>query len=127
MIPLFIRSYQCSADIPPNTIVKFSDAANSSKVASGAAAADALWGISDRMGGLSGGMADIVIGGLAELKLGGPVAAGDPITSDANGNGIKCVAAAGVVKRVICFAEEPGVLGDVIKVKVAISLLQLPA
>ena len=127
MIPLLIRSYPCSADVPANTIVKFSDSANSTKIAPGAAATDALWGISDRMGCDNGGMADIVIGGLGELKLGGTVAAGDPITSDANGNGIKCVAAAGITKRVICFAEEPGVLGDVIKVKVAVSLLQLPA
>ncbi len=60
---------------------------------------------------------------MAELTLGGTVNAGAPIMSDANGAGIAAVAAAASTRRVVAFALEPGVSGDIIKVRVSPSLL----
>jgi len=114
VIPAFIRSYEASAIIAACRFVAFSDAANSQKIAQGAAATDALIGVSDRMGGDVGQMVDVHRSGLASITLGGTVAAGDPLTSDANGKAIKCTAGAGSVKRVIAWADQPGVAGDVI-------------
>lgn len=126
MIPVLIRSFPCSADVAGNRIVKFSDVNASMKVAAGAAATDPLIGISDAMGGLNGGLVDVTLLGTANLKLGGTVAAGDPITSDANGAGVKLIGASGASRRVIAWAQEPGVSGDVIEVLVERSIVQLP-
>lgn len=126
-IPTFIRSYVCSAAIAPFLIVKFSDAANSSKIAAAAAATDPLWGVSDAMGGVQDGPCDVILSGLGEVTLGGTVSAGDPLTSDADGKAVKCVGAAGEVRRIVGFAEQPGVAGDRIQARISPSILQLPS
>lgn len=125
-IPTLIRSYPCSADVAAFRIVKFSDVGASSSIAAAAAATDPLWGISDAMGGKQGGMADIIVDGFAEVQLGGGVSAGQPLTSDADGKAIGLVGSAGATRRLIAFAEQPGVSGDIIQVKIARGLLQLP-
>ncbi len=125
MIP-FILSLPASADVAGYHIVKFSDVAASKKVAAGAANTDPLIGISDKMGGVSGGLVDVILIGPAKLKLGGTVAAGDPITSDANGAGVKLTGAATATRRCICWALEPGVSGDIIDVLAERGILQLP-
>ncbi|RWC58913.1 capsid cement protein [Mesorhizobium sp.] len=127
MIPTFIRSYAASAAIAAFRFVAFSDAANSQTIAQGAAATDPLIGVSDKMGGDVGDMVDVVRGGLASITLGGTVAAGDPLTSDASGKAIKCVAATGVAKRVMAWADQPGVANDIIDCHVAPSVIVLGA
>lgn len=127
MIPTFIRSYEASADIAPYRIVKFSDAANSPKVAQGAAATDPLIGVSDKMGGVSGGMTDVVRAGLAGVELGGAVSAGDPLTADADGKAVKCTPTADETHYVVGFADAPGIAGDIIDAFIAPSLLFQPA
>lgn len=127
MIPTFIRSYEASAAIAGSRIAAFSDAANSKKVAQGAAATDPLIGVFARLDGAQGAMVDVVRGGLAAVRLGGVVAAGDPLTSDANGKAVKCVGAAGAVRRIVGYAEEPGVADDIIDAWIAPGVLQLPA
>jgi hypothetical protein len=127
MIPTFIRSHEASADVEPFRIAKFSDIAASKKVAHSAANTDPIMGVFDRMGGKPGGMADVVRAGLASIRLGGPVQAGDPLTSDANGKAVKCVAAAGQTRRIVGFAEEPGVADDIIDAWIAPGLLHEPA
>ncbi|MBR0962242.1 capsid cement protein [Bradyrhizobium japonicum] len=126
MIPTFIRSYITTADVAAFKFVKFSDAAASKKVATASAATDPIIGASDSQGGSSGNTVDVIRRGLAQVTLGGTVAAGDPLTSDASGNAIKLVAASGVIKRLGGFAEEPGVAGDVIDFMVADGIVQLP-
>lgn len=118
-----IKSYEASAAVLPNRIVVFSDVAASSKVATAAAATTPAIGISGPMGAALGEMCDTVLGGLAQLKLGGTVTAGAPIMSDADGAGIAATAAASTTRRVIAFALEPGVSGDLIWVNVLPSLL----
>lgn len=111
MIPTFIRSYELSAAVAPYRIVKFSDPANGSKVATAAAATDPLIGTSDKMGGAIGDMADVVRSGLGGVQLGAAVAAGKPLTSDADGKAIEATVAG---QRIIGFSDQPGVADDII-------------
>lgn len=126
-IPTFIRSYICSADVLPRRIVKFSSPSTTSQIAQAAAATDGLWGVSDALGGDSGGTGDVILSGLGEVQLGGTVNAGDPLTSDADGKAIAAVGAAGATKRIVGYAEQPGVAGDIIRLMVGRGVLQLPA
>jgi hypothetical protein len=126
MIPTFIRSYISTADVLPFKIVKFSDVSASKKIATASAATDPIIGVSDAQGGSSGNTVDVIRGGLGQVTLGGTVAAGDPLTSDASGNAIKLVGAATTVKRLVGFAEEPGISGDIIDFQAVNGLLQLP-
>ena len=118
-----IKSYEASAIVRPNRIVVFSDVSASSKVAEAAAATTPAIGVSGPLGAALGEMCDAILGGLAQLKLGGTVTAGAPIMSDASGAGIAAVAQAATTRRVVGFALEPGVSGDVIWVNVNPSLL----
>ena len=126
-IPTFTRAYEASADAGGYLIAKFSDAATSSKVAPASANDDPLIGVFDRQGASAGGMADVHRAGLAPVKLGGTVAAGDPLTSDANGKAIKAVAAAGETIQLIGRAEQPGVANDIIDAFLSPGLLHEPA
>jgi hypothetical protein len=56
-------------------------------------------------------MVDVERTGVPQVRLGGPVAAGDYLTSDANGLAVKVTAAG---QRYIGTAEQPGVLNDII-------------
>jgi len=114
MIPSFIRSHEVTADVTPYRILAFSDAGSSSKAAMAAANTDPLIGISDKMGAPLGGMADVIRAGLGGVELGGTVTAGAPLTADSEGRAIVCTAAAGETRRIVGFAEEPGVIGDII-------------
>ena len=114
MIPSFIRSHEATADVEPFRIVAFSDVGSSRKASMASSNTDPLIGVSDKMGASSGGMADVIRAGLGGVELGGTVTAGDPLTADANGKAIVCTAAAGETRRIIGFAEEPGVDGDII-------------
>lgn len=126
-IPTLIISYPTSAAVTPKRIVKFSDTAATNKVALATAATEPLLGLSDAMGGPSGGMADIILAGLGEVVLGGTVAAGDKLTSDAAGAAVKCLGAANTRKEYVATALLPGVAGDIIPCLVERGVIQLPA
>lgn len=126
MIPSFIRSHEASADIDPYRIVAFSDTAGSRKAAMAAANSDPMIGVSDKMGAPLGGMADVIRAGLGGVELGGTVTAGAPLTADATGKAILCVAAAGETRRIVGFAEEPGVAGDIIDAWIVPGLFHEP-
>jgi len=125
-VPTLIRSFLTSAAVAGRRIVKFSDAANTDKVALAAAATEGLAGISDAYGADAGKMLDVVQGGVAAVKLGGTVAAGDPLTSDDEGCAVKCVAAAGETRMYVGFAQAPGVEGDEIACLVVPGLIHAP-
>lgn len=118
-----IKSYEASAIVSPRRIVAFSDVAASSKVAMAATALVPAIGVSGALGAALGEMCDTVLSGATQLELGGTVTAGGPLMSDATGRGIAAVATASATRRVIAFALEPGVVGDIIWVHVAPSLL----
>jgi len=117
MIPGFVKSYEASAVITGRRIVMFSDTAASSKVAMAAANTSPMIGIADTMGAPAiGDLCDVHLSGLVSVELGGTVTAGAPLTSDATGRAIVAAVAATASRRVVAFAMEPGVVGDVIDV-----------
>jgi len=117
MVPTLILGFQTTAAVEGFRIARFSDAALSSRIAHGAANTDALIGVTDRMGAPVGRLADVILAGTADLALGGPVGAGAALTPDAIGRAVASVAGPG--RRIVGFALQPGVSGDIIKVRVA--------
>ena len=111
-ITTFIRSYEASAVIAACRIVRFSDIAASSKVATSSAATQPLIGTTGKIGASAiGQMVDVNRAGLNPVQLGGTVSAGDWLTSDANG---KAIATTTAGNQVIGRAEQPGVADDII-------------
>lgn len=89
-----------------------------------AASTDALIGVMESVAPGAGERCDAVRVGVARLEYGGTVAAGDPITADANGRGIKAVPAAGSNVRIVGFAEVAAVSGDIADVLLAPGVMQ---
>lgn len=123
MIPTFTRAYAAGAAIAGYRIVKFSDSAASNTVSQADSNTAPSLGVSDAMGADLGGMCDVHRGGLISVELGGSVNTGDPLTADADGKAIAAVAAAGTTLRIIGFADEPGISGDVIDAFLSPALL----
>jgi hypothetical protein len=111
------------AAIPAYTIVKPSGV-NDGEVVPAAAATDKLMGVAQNVAVANGQCVDVVLTDIANVLLGGTVAEMDPITSDANGNGVKSAPAAGVNNRTIGYALASGVAGDIIPVYLAAGSLQ---
>lgn len=89
-----------------------------------AASTDALIGVMESVAPAAGERCDAVRVGVARLEYGGTVAAGDPITADANGRGIKAAPAAGSNVRIVGFAEVAAVSGDIADVLLAPGVMQ---
>lgn len=116
MIPTFTRAYEAAAAIVGNLIVTWAAPSTAKTVTTATSATVPLVGVSDAMGAALGGMCDLHRGGLVSVKLGGTVAAGQPVTSNAAGQGIAAAPGAGASMNIIGFADEPGVAGDIIDV-----------
>lgn len=109
---LLNKNYTAEGAIPAYRIVKFGAADGGVLLA--AAGTDKLVGVNDRIAfTVAGDRGDVVRLGIAEVEYGGNVAAGDPLTSDAQGRAVVAAPAAGANVRVIGFAEVAGVLGDI--------------
>lgn len=74
-----------------------------------AAATDKLLGTSDDLDHVTGEQVDLAVGPVPTVVLGGTVAQGDALTSDANG---AAIATTTTGNRIIGFAEIAGVAGD---------------
>ena len=116
------KSYTAEGAIAANRIVKVG--ANDYGVLQGAAATDKLIGVTTEIDAASGERVDVVLEGIADLKIGGAVARGDLVTSDATGQGVTAAPAAGANNRIIGVALISGANGDIIPVKIAPSSLQ---
>jgi hypothetical protein len=103
------RSSLAEAAVAAYLIVKPGVAAGS--VVPAAAATDKLMGTNADLDKAIGELADIGVSAVHKVKLGGTVAAGDALTSDANG---KAIATVTTGNRIIGYAEIAGVLNDVI-------------
>jgi Uncharacterized conserved protein (DUF2190) len=103
------RSRIAIAVIAAYTIVKAGAGVNEATPAT--AATDKLLGTADELDTPVGDMVDISIAPVGTVKLGGTVAVGDLITSDANGRGVATTTAG---NRYIGIAEQAGVAGDLI-------------
>lgn len=121
--PGFIKSYNAVANISAYHLVKPSGV-NDGEVVPAAAATDAIIGVSQNVDVLNGQTVDVIHDDTANLQLGGNVAFGDPITSDANGCGVKAAPTAGANNRIIGFAMTSGVSGDIIPVLVQPGVMQ---
>jgi hypothetical protein len=111
MIQKLVRSYEASVAIGAYLIVKFTDTANSSKIGPATAATDPLVAATGQIGADVGDMCDVDRLGIGKVRLGGAVAAGDPITANAASKGVKATV---LGQRIIGYAEEPGVADDII-------------
>lgn len=107
--PVHHRPRVAEATVEGYRIVKAGTAAMSCVKAS--AATDKLLGTSDELDHTTGEMVDVSVLPVSRVRLGGTVAAGDALTSDANG---KAIATTTAGNRLIGFAEVAGVLDDIV-------------
>ncbi len=119
---LLTKQYVAEAAINPNRIVKYGT--TDDFVAQAAAVGDFAFGVVEGVAPLLGERCDVVTHGVAEIKLGGTVVRGGPLTSDATGQAVAAAPAAGTNNRIIGFARQSGVNGDVIEVLLAPGMLQ---
>lgn len=116
--PTDFKSFLAAGAIAGYRFVAYTS--NYNEVAQAASNAALLAGISDMVGADGAGkMVDVAQGDWHEVQLGGTVAAGDFLTSDANGCAIKAVKVVGTDVRVGARAQMAGVSGDIIRVVIA--------
>lgn len=110
------KGYEANVDIATGLAVKLS----SGKVVPAAAATDAIIGVTN--GGVKAGqIANVRVrsaAGTAKVKLGGTVAVGDKVTSNASG---ALIATTTTGNEVVGQALEAGVSGDIIEVMLTTS------
>jgi hypothetical protein len=109
-----IKSYNAEGAINSYSLVKVG--ANDFGVLQAAAVSDKIIGVTREVATLSGEPVDVVHDGIANVRLGGTVARGDFLTSDASGNAVTAAPAAGTNNRVVGVARQSGVANDVIEV-----------
>ncbi|MDG3575983.1 hypothetical protein P7F60_06280 [Rhizobium sp. YJ-22] len=88
---------------------------------------DALVGAAGSMGAPQGGMVDIDMTGWSEVRLGGDVSAGDPLTVNGASKAVKAVPTASTVVRTIGFAMSDGAADDIISYQIAPGILTKPS
>ena len=120
--PGIYKNFEAEGEIGPYVIVTHGTADYAVKAATGATVA--LVGTTDELGKLSNGRVDVCTGGIPEVALGGPVAAGDPLTSDASGKAVKATAAG---NRILGFALVSGASGDIIPYQYSLGTLAVAA
>jgi folate-dependent tRNA-U54 methylase TrmFO/GidA len=116
--PGLIKSKRVEGDVNPYRFVKHGSA--DGVVAQGAAATDALCGVSHNVGAEDGGIVDVIKSDITEIEYGGTVAAGDPLTSDAEGKAIKATVSG---SRVGGYAEVSAVAGDIADMYINLGIL----
>ncbi len=123
--PILIKSFRVGlAAIAGYLIVK---AAAEGKVAAASAPTDPLVGAATMLGAPAEGILDVDQAGWSEVRCGGNVSFGDPLTSNADAKAVKAVPVAGSVVRIIGFAMSDGSADDVIPYQVAPGVLSTPA
>lgn len=118
----FIKTYDASGAIPAYTIVKFTS--TDFQVIKAAASTDKLIGITTEIDAADTERVDVIHNGTAWVKAGGTIAAGDPITSDANGNAVAAAPGTGVNAQCIGRARQAAVSGDVFEMILDMFVLQ---
>src|SRR5687767_178384 len=108
------KSYTAEAAISANRIVKVGAADYG--VLQAAGVGDKSIGDTTEIDAAINERVDVIHNGIADLKIGGAVARGDLLTSDANGQGVAAAPAAGTNNRIIGVALISGVNGDIIPV-----------
>ena len=120
--PTLYRSFAAAATIAAKSFVKFT--ANRNEVAQASAATDKLAGAADLAALAAGDLVDVQLDGLGEVTCGAvAIAAGDPITADANGLAKTAVLVAGQTVHVAGFALVPAAPGDIFAFQVERSVI----
>jgi hypothetical protein len=114
------RTYIAGGAISARSFVKFSA---DSVVVAATGPTDDIIGISAELDVAQGERVDVYRAGSAELKLGGNVTRGAPLTAGAAGVGVTAAPAAGVRNRHGAFAEVSGVSGDIIDVEIELGFI----
>lgn len=118
--PGIYKTLDAEGDIAPWRICAHGSADYAAKQA--ASATDALLGSTDELGKQPNGRVDVCMGGLPEVEAGGALAAGDPITSDADGKAVKADATG---QRLLGFAMTGAAAGDIITYQFAPGILSV--
>lgn len=113
MNPTLIKAYVASSAIRAGQIVKFGDA--DGHVVPSTGADDLSIGVADVLDVGAGDRLDVIRAGIAQVKFGGDVARGEPVTANADG----CAVRAAAGNHIIGFAEENTASGDVAPVLLA--------
>ena len=116
------RSHRAEAAVEAYRIVKHGSVDGTCVKAAGPT--DLLVGTSDSLDKATGELVDVQMGHVGEVRLGGTVTRGQPLTSDANAKAVVASPAAGSNVRIIGFAAQSGVLDDVITYDRAPGLMQ---
>ena len=104
-------AFEAGGAIGANRFVKFGS--SDTAVVQGAAATDAIFGISD-LAAASTERVDVCVSGKAkQIVYGGTVTRGDLLTSDSTGRAVTAAPAAGANVRIGGIALVSGVVGDV--------------
>jgi hypothetical protein len=119
---VFAKSFNAGGAILANSIVKAG--ANDFDVLQAAAVNDAFLGVTTETAAIPSERVDVIMSGIADLKINGTVARGALLTSDASGLGVAAAPGAGTNNRVIGTAIISGVAGDIIPVLVLPGIMQ---
>lgn len=125
MNPTFIKTFLAAVAIDGGLFVK--PTANRREVAVAAAETDAIIGVSDPLGAAAAGNIDVHQGGWPEVRAGGAIAAGDPLTANAAGRAVKAVVTSNAVVSVLGIAMTAAEDGDLFPMLFAPSFIAKPA
>ena len=116
------KSYLAEGAIGANLFVKVGAADYG--VLAAAAVGDKIIGVTTEIAAATGERCDVIHSDIADLKLGGTVARGDMLTSDASGQGVTAAPAAGTNNRIGAMALIAGVSGDIIPAMITLTTFQ---
>lgn len=105
-----VKNYTCSTAIKPYRLVAIDGATE--QVLPAADGDAALVGVTGVVGTEAAGeRVDVYKDNVRTVEYGGPIDAGDPVTAGADGVAVKAEPGAGVLVRIIGFAEETALAG----------------
>lgn len=120
--PALYKSFTAAGVVAAKSFVKFT--ANRWEAAQASAATDKIAGVSDLGATAAGEIMDVPVDGVHEVTCGAvAIAAGDPITSDANGLAKTAALVAGQTVHVAGKALVPAAPGDVFLFQVSPSVI----
>lgn len=117
-----IKNYKAGADIDRYLIVKFGG--DDETVVPAAAATDNLIGIGQETDVKSGDHIDVSHGLVHQVRAGGSISAGGPLTSDSAGKAVAAAPANDTNMNIIGWALSDGADGDIIPLIVAPGQIQ---
>lgn len=112
-----IKSFKAEAAVNKCRIVKMGAA--DGQVVQGAAATDALIGVSTDIDAAINERCDVIMSGEADIEFGGTVTRGALLTSDASGRAVAAAPSAGNNNRTIGVALVSAVVGDIGRMQIS--------